>query len=56
MAEQIEKEKAEDKEATKRRKPSEYRRFERLLRKVVKAPPLRKAQNSNSLNFQSDTH
>jgi len=30
-----------------RRKPPEYRRFERLLKQVIKAAPLRKSGRSN---------
>ncbi len=35
--------KAEGKEK-KPRKPLEYRRFERLLKQIIKAPPLRKSK------------
>jgi len=43
MAEQNDKNKAEAKEK-KPKKPFEYKRFERLLKQVVKAPPLRKTK------------
>jgi hypothetical protein len=36
------KEKAEESKPEKQKKPVEYRRFEKLLKQVVKAPPLRK--------------
>jgi hypothetical protein len=41
MAEQNKKDKAEVKEE-KPKKPPEYRRFEKLLKQVIKSPPLRK--------------
>jgi hypothetical protein len=41
MWEQNEKDKAGAKEK-KPRKPPEYRRFEQLLKQVIKAPPMRK--------------
>ncbi len=47
MAEQHEKEKAEEK-GQKRKKPMEYKRFERLLKKVIKSPPLRKKQSETT--------
>ena len=43
MEDQPEGEKAEDSARPKRhRKPLEYRRFEKLLKQVVKAPPMKK--------------
>jgi hypothetical protein len=33
--------KAEEEKKSKAKKPPEYRRFEKLLKQVVKAPPLR---------------
>jgi len=47
MAEQNEKDRAEAKEK-KAKKPLEYRRFGRLLKQVVSAPPLLKIQNAKS--------
>jgi hypothetical protein len=34
------------------RKPAEYRRFEGLLKQIVKAPPLRKVKEPNILKPQ----
>jgi hypothetical protein len=47
MAEQNEKDKAveEKRDIT---KTTEYRRFKRLLRQVIKAPPMRKDKSSTS--------
>jgi len=43
MSEQSEPNKSDKAEASvKRTEPPEYRRFKRLLKKVIKAPPLRK--------------
>jgi hypothetical protein len=43
VMEEPERQKSEKAEASvKRREPPEYRRFKRLLKKVIKAPPLRK--------------
>jgi hypothetical protein len=50
MAERNEKDKAEAKEK-KPQKPPEYRRFERLLKQIIKAPPLRK-HNRNTINSE----
>jgi hypothetical protein len=47
MTEQSEKDRAEAKEK-KYKKPIQYRRFERLLRQVVKAPPLRKVKSTQT--------
>jgi hypothetical protein len=44
MAEQNGKENAEAK-GKKPKKPIEYKRFERLLRKVMKSPPLRRTSS-----------
>jgi hypothetical protein len=41
MTEQCEKDRAEVKDK-KAKKPPEYRRFEKLLKQVIKAPPMRK--------------
>jgi hypothetical protein len=38
--------KAEESKKEKTRKPPEYRRFEKLLKQVVKAPPLPKREAS----------
>ena len=49
MAEQNEtnkSDKAEDTVKRRPRKPIAYKRFEKLLRRVIKAPPLRKTTDS----------
>jgi len=45
MSEQNELNKSDDKAeaSVKRREPLEYRRFKRLLKQVVKSPPMRKS-------------
>ena len=47
MAEQNSKDSSEAKDP-KPQKPTEYKRFERLLKKVVKSPPLRKQSGNSS--------
>lgn len=47
-------EKAEDKgQKTKPKKPLEYRRFEEILRKVIKAPPLKRPTTHNKASHRS---
>jgi hypothetical protein len=36
--------KAEDEKSPKAKKPLEYRKFEKLLKQVVKAPPLKRSR------------
>jgi hypothetical protein len=43
MAEQKQNDKAEEERKPKFKKTAEYRRFKKLLKQVVKAPPLRKS-------------
>jgi hypothetical protein len=39
-------EKAEESKPAKAKKPPEYRRFEKMLKQVLKAPPLRKGKST----------
>jgi chromatin segregation and condensation protein Rec8/ScpA/Scc1 (kleisin family) len=48
MAEREQKDKAEEEKTTDFKKTTEYRRFKKLLKRVVKAPPFRRNKISPS--------
>jgi hypothetical protein len=52
MAEENQQDKAED-TVKKRKKPREYRRFERLLKQVIKAPPMKQTKRQGRLSGSS---
>lgn len=45
MAEQKQKDKGEEEKTPEFKKTAEYRRFRKLLKQVIKAPPLRKKES-----------
>ena len=53
MSDPHEKDKAEEEEKPKRKKPPGWRNFQRVLKQVIKAPPLRKRKAANDVSIHS---